>query len=134
MVGRLEHAARNAGGPTFTDVMQASGAAGRHRGVRRRCVGSDGRRDVDLFLAGSNRPSVADGDGTFHEADATVFRRPTYGGEDDVTGVAIDDVNRDGSPTSSLDSTKQHRRLRAARAGAPVPERGDERCGRSRLP
>ncbi len=89
---------RNAGGLTFTDATQASGLPADIAafGVGVSDLTGDGH--ADLFLAGSNRLFVADGDGTFHEADATVFRWPTYGGEDDVTGVAIDDVNRDGLP------------------------------------
>jgi hypothetical protein len=59
-------------------------------------LNGDGRED--LFVAGSNRLFVANGDGTFHEADASVFAWPTFGGEDDVTGVAIADVNRDARP------------------------------------
>lgn len=53
---------------------------------------------TDLFVAGSNRLFIANGDGTFREADSTVFRWETYGSEDDVSGVAIADVNRDGLP------------------------------------
>ncbi len=89
---------RNAGGLTFTDATQASGLPADIAafGVGVSDLTGDGH--ADLFLAGSNRLFVADGDGTFHEADASVFRWPTYGGEDDVTGVAIDDVNRDGLP------------------------------------
>jgi len=88
----------NAGGLRFTDATGDSGLpediAGFGVGVSD--LTGDGRSD--LFVAGSNRLFVADGDGTFHEADSTVFAWTVYGGEDDVTGVAIADVNRDGLP------------------------------------
>ncbi len=51
---------------------------------------------ADLFVAGSNRLFVANGDGTFREADSQVFRWEVFGDEDDVAGVAIADLNRDG--------------------------------------
>jgi hypothetical protein len=88
----------NAGGLTFQDATAASAlppdVAGFGVGVSDLNV--DGRED--LFVAGSNRLFVANGDGTFHEADASVFAWTPIGGEDDVTGVAIADVNRDARP------------------------------------
>ena len=89
---------RNMGGSTFADATLASelptDIAGFGVGVSD--LTDDGHSD--LFVAGSNRLFVSNGDGTFHEADATPFVWSTYGGEDDVTGVAIADVNRDGLP------------------------------------
>jgi hypothetical protein len=89
---------RNLGGLTFEDATQASGLPTDVAGFGVGVSDLNGDGLTDLFVAGSNRLFMADGDGTFREADASVFRWTTYGGEDDVTGVAIDDVNRDGLP------------------------------------
>jgi hypothetical protein len=92
----------NAGGLAFEDTTAASAlpadVAGFGVGVSD--LNGDGRED--LFVAGSNRLFVANGDGTFHEADASVFAWTPIGGEDDVTGVAIADVNRDARPDIAL--------------------------------
>lgn len=45
-----------------------------------------GDGNTDLFVAGSNRLFVAKGDGTFREAEGTVFHWDTYVGEDDISG------------------------------------------------
>ena len=50
----------------------------------------------ELFVSGSNRLFVAVGDGTFREADSSVFRWQFFGEEDLVAGSSIADVNRDG--------------------------------------
>jgi hypothetical protein len=53
-------------------------------------------RHSDIFVAGSNRLFVANGDGTFREADSSVFAWDYFGNEDDVAGVSVADANRDG--------------------------------------
>lgn len=49
----------------------------------------------DLFVAGSNRLFLNDGTG-FVEVDSQVFEWEIFGNEDDVAGVAVADVDRDG--------------------------------------
>jgi enediyne biosynthesis protein E4 len=58
----------------------------------------NGDRSPDLFVAGSNRLFVNTGDGRFREADSEVFAWERFGDEDDVAGVAVGDVDRDGRP------------------------------------
>ena len=89
---------RNTGSLEFEDATSASGLPADIAGFGVGVSDLTGDGHADLFVAGSNRLFVSNGDGTFHEADATVFRWTTFGGEDDVTGVAIADVNRDGLP------------------------------------
>lgn len=50
----------------------------------------------DLFVAGSNRLFVAVGGGMFVETGSDTFRWPVFGDEDDVAGVSVADINRDG--------------------------------------
>ena len=51
---------------------------------------------TDIFVAGSNRLFLSDGAGSFSEADSGVFEWETFGPEDDVAGVSVADVDRDG--------------------------------------
>jgi hypothetical protein len=89
---------RNTGNLRFADATQASGLPSDIAGFGVGVSDLTGDGYPDLFVAGSNRLFVSNRDGTFHEADTAVFGWSTYGGEDDVTGVAIADVNRDGRP------------------------------------
>lgn len=89
---------RNTGGLGFEDATPASGLPADVAGYGVAVSDLTGDGHADLFVAGSNRLFVSNGDGTFHEADAAVFAWATFGGEDDVTGVAIADVNRDALP------------------------------------
>lgn len=89
---------RNVDGLTFEDATQASGLPADVAGFGVGVSDLTGDGHADLFVAGSNRLFVSNGDATFHEADAAVFAWTTFGGEDDVTGVAIADVNRDALP------------------------------------
>lgn len=57
-------------------------------------LNEDGRPDI--FVGGSNRLFVGIEQGDFREVENRVFEWPTYGDEDDVAGVAIADLNRDG--------------------------------------
>jgi hypothetical protein len=69
---------------------------------------------TDLFVAGSNRLFLANGDGTFREAPDVVPEWDTFGPEDDVSGASIADLNRDGRPDLVLghhfNSTLSHAR------------------------
>ena len=88
---------RNLGDLHFEDATSATGIpTGVHGlGVAVADLTGDGYRDI--FVAGSNRLFVANGDATFHEADAAVFTWQFFGEEDDVAGVSVADVNRDGN-------------------------------------
>ena len=96
--GRSSVLLRNAGGLHFSD---STGAA--HLppdvyglGVAAADLNLDGYQD--LFVAGSNRMFISNEDGTFREAGNEVFEWETFGEEDDVSGVSIGDLNRDGRP------------------------------------
>jgi hypothetical protein len=80
-------------------------------------LNGDGHQDV--FVAGSNRLLVAAGDGTFSEADSSVFHWEVFGAEDDVAGVAVADVNRDGL----LDLALGHHYGSTVEDGIPVAVR-----------
>jgi hypothetical protein len=86
----------NEGNLSFSD---ATTAAGLPTGVHGLGVGvadltGDGHQDI--FVSGSNRLFVANGDGSFREVDSAVFAWNLFGEEDDIAGVSIADVNRDG--------------------------------------
>jgi enediyne biosynthesis protein E4 len=89
---------RNEDGERFEDATAEAGLPPDLHGLGAAAVDltADGR--TDLFVAGSNRLFVALPDGRFEEAPNDVFRWPTFGGEDDVSGVSIADLNRDGRP------------------------------------
>lgn len=89
---------RNEGGLRFSDATQEAGlpADVDGLGVGVSDLTGDGRDD--LIVAGSNRVFIAGGDGTFHESDNDVLRWEIYGEEDDVSGIAIGDLNRDQRP------------------------------------
>jgi hypothetical protein len=87
---------RNRGHLEFEDVTASSfveGVLGLGIGV------ADLNQDFlpDLFVGGSNRLFVGNGSG-FDEVPSDEFVWQSYGPEDDVAGVAIGDLNRDGWP------------------------------------
>jgi hypothetical protein len=89
---------RNEGDLTFADATEAAGLPDdvHGLGVATADLTADGR--PDLFVSGSNRLFVNDGQGGFEEADSSVFAWETFGDEDDVAGVAVADLNRDARP------------------------------------
>jgi hypothetical protein len=87
---------RNEGGFRFTDVTAEAGLPGRLVGMGVATADLDADADADLFVAGSNRLFLNDGDGRFREGDSAAFRWEVFGDEDDPAGVAAGDVNRDG--------------------------------------
>ena len=86
----------NLGDLGFEDATAASGIPTGVHGLGVAVADLSGDGFADIFVAGSNRLFVADGDG-FREADSTVFEWPPLGNEDDVAGVSVGDVNRDGN-------------------------------------
>jgi len=88
---------RNTGDFAFDDVTEDAGIGDDVHGLGVAATDLTGDGRPDLFVSGSNRLFVNTGDG-FEEADAEVFEWDSYGPEDDVAGVAVGDVDRDGRP------------------------------------
>jgi hypothetical protein len=86
---------RNLGGLAFEDTTAEAGLPLDLHGLGAAVADLTGDGYQDLFVSGSNRLFVAAGDGTFIEADSSVFGWQTFGPEDDIAGVSIADVNRD---------------------------------------
>ncbi|MFW6041745.1 MAG: FG-GAP repeat domain-containing protein, partial [Guyparkeria sp.] len=88
---------RNVGELRFQDVTEEAGLPLDVHGLG--LATGDVNRDgwTDLFVGGSNRLFVGDGEG-FEEASSGVFEWETYGDEDLVAGAVLGDVNRDGWP------------------------------------
>lgn len=100
---------RNLGGLQFADVTAAAGLPSDVHGLGVGTGDLNADSWPDLVVAGSvpgKDPGVARGarlflntaSGGFREVDNSVFTWDTYGPEDDVAGVALGDVNRDGRP------------------------------------
>ena len=87
---------RNLGAMRFEDATAEARIPADVHGLGVAVADLTGDGHQDIFVAGSNRLFVADGDGTFREVDNGVFRWEVFGAEDDVSGVAVADVNRDG--------------------------------------
>jgi hypothetical protein len=87
---------RNEGSLTFSDATTEAGIAtdAYGLGVAVADLTGDGHRDI--FVSGSNRLFVAKGDSTFVEAAGAIPQWEVFGEEDDVAGVSVADVNRDG--------------------------------------
>ena len=90
---------RNVGGLRFEDATAAAGIPTGVHGLGVAVADLTGDRFQDIFVSGSNRLFVATGESGFREvADASsVFAWQYYGEEDDVAGVSVGDVNRDGT-------------------------------------
>lgn len=85
---------RNLGDLEFEDATERMFVAGVDGlGIATGDLNNDGLTDV--FVAGSNRLFVGDGD-RLNEVGASELVWETFGNEDDVAGAAIADVNRDG--------------------------------------
>lgn len=85
----------NRGDLVFEDVTSETGIPEdvHGLGVAAADFNNDGLHD--LFVGGSNRLFIGGSDG-FEEADPSVFQWEVYGNEDDVAGVSVADLNRDG--------------------------------------
>jgi hypothetical protein len=116
---------RNLGGLRFADMTGDAGIAGDVHGLGVGTADLTGDGWTDLFVAGSNRLFVANGDGTFREAPGEVFRWDVYGAEDDVSGASFGDLNRDGLPDLVLghhyNSTVEGSTTRASRVSRTSP-------------
>ena len=86
---------RNEGGLQFSDVTTEYGFGGDVHGLGIATGDLNNDRHTDVFVAGSNRLFVGTGAG-LAEVDAAALAWETFGNEDDVSGAAIADVNRDG--------------------------------------
>ena len=88
---------RNDGGLSFTDATDEAGLPPDVAGLGVAVADLTGDGWGDLFVAGSNRLFVNTGGG-FAEERSAVFAWDSYGPEDDVAGVAVGDLDRDGWP------------------------------------
>lgn len=87
---------RNEGDLRFRDVTREAGLPDGVHGLGVAVADFDDDGLADIFVAGSNRLFLSDEPGSFTEADSSMFEWETYGEEDDVAGVSVADVNRDG--------------------------------------
>lgn len=87
---------RNEGDLRFTEATADAGIPADVAGFAVAAADLSGDGRTDLFVAGSNRLFVADGDGTFTERDSSVFAFEPRSEEDIVAGVATGDVDGDG--------------------------------------
>lgn len=110
---------RNEGDLRFRDVTAEAGIPEGVHGLGVAVADFDGDRLADIFVGGSNRMFLSDGPGVFTEADSSVFEWETYGDEDDVAGVSVADVNRDGL----LDLAIGHHYNSTVNYGEEVPVR-----------
>ena len=137
---------RGHGDLTFEDTTERAGIG---TGVIGMGVGTgdlDGDGRPDLFVGGSNRLFLNQGDGRFAESKAAPPAWPTYGDEDDPAGVAEGDVNGDGRLdlvigqhyNSTLDARSPCSRApvpqRAGWVGPPAPRRDRRSRARSAWP
>lgn len=87
---------RNDGGLAFSEATDNAGIGDDVYGLGVTTADLSGDARPDIFVAGSNRLFVHDGDRGFLEVSTDVFDTETFGDEDDPAGVAAGDVNRDG--------------------------------------
>jgi hypothetical protein len=89
---------RNLGNFKFENVTTSAGLPADVYGLGAVAADFNGDRKPDLFVGDSNKLFVNTG-GKFRAVDTgTTFTWKTFGAEDDVAGVAVGDINRDGRP------------------------------------
>jgi hypothetical protein len=99
---------KNRGGLVFDDVTAAAGLSGvLGFGVSFSDLNADGWPDIAVTgttpvngpgSSAALRLLINNRNGSFREAPNSVFTWDTYGNSDDVTGIAVRDLNRDGRP------------------------------------
>jgi len=109
---------RNGGGLAFDDVTGQVGFPEDVHGLGLAIGDLNNDGYPDLFVAGSNRLFAGTGNG-FSEVPGAVGEWETFGPEDDVSGAAIADVNRDGW----LDLVVGHHFNSTVDRGSSVPVR-----------
>lgn len=87
---------KNLGDLAFEDVTAAAGIPSGVHGLGVAVADLSGDGFPDLLITGSNRLFIATGEGSFTEADSSALVWEVYDDEDDVAGVSVADVNRDG--------------------------------------
>lgn len=87
---------RNEGSLRFTDVTEDVGLPADVHGLGVAIADFDMDGRADIFVSGSNRLFMSDGQDRFIEATTPAFTWDTFGDEDDVAGASVADVNRDG--------------------------------------
>jgi enediyne biosynthesis protein E4 len=85
----------NDGGLSFSVATGAAGLPDDLDGLGVAVADLDADGDPDLFVSDSNLLFANDG-GTFREVDSSAFAWEPVGEEDDLAGVAVADLNRDG--------------------------------------
>lgn len=88
---------RNDGELRFEDVTEEAGLDD-VQGLAASAADLDGDGRPDLYVGGADRVFLNDGDGRFRTAAEGDFEFPDRGEEDDVAGVAVGDLDRDGRP------------------------------------
>lgn len=110
---------RNEGNLNFRDVTVEAGIPDDVHGLAVAVSDLNGDGYPDIFVGGSNRLFIATGNGAFREADTSVFEWQVFSEEDDVAGVSVADVNRDGL----LDLAIGHHYNSTVEDGMTVPVR-----------
>ena len=88
----------NEGGFQFVDMTDESGLPPGQFGLGVAVADLNDDGSPDLFLGGVQQVYVNRGDGFFEVVDSEVFAWPPNGDEDDVAGIAIADLDRNGRP------------------------------------
>ena len=87
---------KNTGSFRFINATTSAGLPNGVHGLGVVVSDFDGDGRQDLFVSGSNRLFMSEGDASFREVDNSVFVWEAIGSEDDVAGAAAADVNNDG--------------------------------------
>lgn len=87
---------RNMGDLRFEDMTAMAGLPSDVHGLGVAAADFTNDRLTDLFIGGSNRMFIGREDATFVEVSTNVFDWEIFGEEDDIAGVSVADLNRDG--------------------------------------
>ena len=137
---------RNGGGLRFEDATADAGLPADIDGLSVAAADLTGDGWPDLFVPGSPQVYVNTGSGRFKTVEVAALAWKTYGNEDDVAGVDVADLNRDGQPDLVVgqhfnstvdDGCRVPVRVylsRGVREGAPAFDDVTERAGIPALP